>query len=256
MDNSQSESAILKFIFKIFYIFGFWPDASSTPKYWILSFFFNNCLSTLLIASMTINLILSDDINEMTNSLVTTLTGIAYFVKAVNFYYYYDSIKACITELALFEHDTFEEVSLTVSRKKLLNTFGFVYYVGGYITIMAMVSIPFFVAEPLYPVADVWYPFEWKTNRINFIIAYIHQVLSIMLILSLNIGFDLYSYYLMGMISVQFQILGMRLRNLGGEISTTVNSIGNTKLDKIIESKANDTEELRNCVRIHQDILR
>lgn len=124
----QSESAILKFSIQIFYVFGFWPKAASTPRYLLFSFLFNS--SGLLIASMTINLILLDNISDITNSLVTTLTGIAYLVKTLNFYFHRDSIKDCITELSSFEHGTIEEASLTSSRKKLLNYVGFAYYIN------------------------------------------------------------------------------------------------------------------------------
>lgn len=92
---------------------------------------------------------------------------------------------------------------------------------------------------------SVWYPFEWKSNRIIFVFTYLHQVLSSILTLSLNIGFDFSAYYLMGMISVQFQIVGMRLRSLGREVSMEVN--GNI-VPKI--------EQLLNCIRTHQNILR
>lgn len=115
---------------------------------------------------------------------------------------------------------------------------------------MTMFSITFFVTEPMFPV-PAWYPFEWKSNRISFVFGCLHQVLSIIPILSLNIGFDFYSYYLMGMISVQFKTVGMRLRSLGREILMECEN-----METWNANIAPDIEQLLNCIRTHHNILR
>lgn len=252
MAVKQSETLLSKFVVNNFQRFGFWPKPlSSSSRYWLYSYIFNTILSTLL-ACLIINLILLDDINHITDSLVSTLTVAAYFLKALNFYYHRDGMKKCLNNLALFEHKTSEEIALTLSKQKLLNIFGFGYFIGGYLTIFALCFIPLSESERVNPL-PVWYPFEWKLNIVIYGIGYAHQIILITLILTINVSFDCYSFFVMGMVAVQFRIIGIRLQNLGSK--TSLNSdLGPThNYSKLLKQSVQD---LRHCISVYQDILR
>lgn len=238
MAITQSQSLISTVIVKVFQTFGLWPKPSSTPRYWLYSYFFNIFLSTLL-ASATIHFVLLGDISKASESLVVVPTVTAYFVKLLNFYYYRHSMKKCLQDLALFQHNSPEEIAFTTAKHKLLNFCGFMYYTCGYVTLLALSFTPFNNENLKLPM-PTWYPFDWKTNRIFYGIAYVHQMIIINLILTVNVGLDLYSYYLMGMVAVQFQIIGERLRKVGNEKRLVSQSL----------------QDLRECIIVHRETLR
>lgn len=74
-----------------------------------------------------------------------------------------------------------------------------------------------------------WYPgFDWENNDRDYWIIYIYQYIGITITATINITIDLFYCFLMYAISVEFEILGERLRSI--EMKESSNA---TKLDLI-----------------------
>lgn len=250
----QSESHISKLLVFLFYIFGFWPKSTSSSYYWIFSYIFNISFAILHLFSTCIHILLLDDVKKITDSFTTTFTMIAYVAKILNFYYYRDNMKRCLKDLETFPHYNSEEAGITVSKHKFLNFLGFSYLIGGNLTIYLMFLKPIFDDDRGFPM-PCWYPFEWRTNNIIYGLAYLHHCIAVLVGLWLNVAFDFYPCYLMGMTASQFRIVGIRLRNLGYGVSID-SKPGSSKISTIDNSSFNETVmDLRQCIRTHQEIL-
>lgn len=253
--TKQSESRISKLLIFLFYIFGFWPKSTSTSYYWIFSYIFNISFAILHLFSTSIHILLLDDVGKITDSLTTTFTMIAYVAKILNFYYHRDNMKRCLGDLETFPHYDSEEAEITTSKQKFLNILGFGYLIGGNITIYLMFLKPIFDNERGYPM-PCWYPFEWKENNVHYGFAYLHHCIAVLVGLWLNVAFDFYPCYLLGMTAAQFRIVGVRLRNLGHD-AFIGGKQGPSKVSTLNNSTVNkNVTDLRHCISTHQGILR
>ncbi|KAG4072239.1 hypothetical protein HA402_005961 [Bradysia odoriphaga] len=244
------ETIISRLVVWVYYLFGQWPNENSSLLYYIFSFILHFGFVFLYLICMLINLIFITDVNETTHSLYVTLTELAFFLKVMNFFWFNRGMKECMSAVVGFELKSDDEAKWIRKRMHHFNWLTYAYYIIPNICAITASMRPLFIAQRDVPFRG-WYPLDWVNSDSSYTLVYAYQVIGIMIEVNLNITLDVYPNYLMHMISIEMEILGKRLTNLG---------LSSNKVIRIIDPsdayQRKGVSDLVDCIKTHQKIIR
>lgn len=245
------ESIISRLIVWVYYLFGQWPNENSSPFYQIYSFVLHFGFVFLYLIFMLINLIFITDVNETTHSLYVTLTELAFFLKVMNFFWFNRGMKDCMATVIAFDLKNQHETETIQKRMHFFNWLTCSYYVIPNLCAIIASMKPLFVEEREIPFRG-WYPLDWVNNDRNYVLVYAYQVVGILIEVNLNVTLDVYPNFLMHMISIQMEILGKRLNDLGSSSNNEVVS----SVEPTGDFQTSGYTDLIDCIKTHQKIIR
>lgn len=245
------ESILSRLIVRIYYFFGQWPNEDFSILYFIYSVVLHFGFVFLYLICMLINLIFITDVNETTHSLYVTLTELAFFLKVMNFFWFNRGMKECMSTVIDFDLIDDKEAKTIQKRMKFFNWLTYCYYIIPNLCAITASMKPLFVAKREIPFRG-WYPLDWVNNDIDYVLVYAYQVIGIMIEVNLNITLDVYPNFLMHMISIQMQIVGKRLTNLGSRSNGKIV----TSIDPTDTFQKSGSSDLIDCIKAHQKIIR
>lgn len=93
-----------------------------------------------------------------------------------------------------------------------------------------------------------WYPIDWRNDISNFLIVYIYQFIGIIFVAYSIILMEAYGIYLMVVAGSHLDILAIRLKTLGHDM--TLAQIQNDTLEYTLLEKSFRTEYLQTYAKI------
>lgn len=245
-----SESGLIINLRRILYIFGLWPETTTHPLYYIYSYSLHIFISLAYSLFQTINLVLSiNDVDNFIESVYSTLTVLAYIFKLLNYIYYRDHIIECLTKLMKMQQSIRSDENIFRAKLKYLDRLTIAFYFGANCTVLAAALKTLLSKSPILPIAS-WYPLDWRHNSRDFWIVFTHDILGAFIVGQTNLAMDSYAYYLMGMITAQFEMLHIHVKKLGTNFK---------KIEKTQRSYDNACREnelsLDLCIKEHQKLL-
>ena len=245
--KTRGISRILVFFFFIFGLW--WPKKRLATLYQVFGLIFQTVFSFLYTMFMLINLVMLTDMNKLANSMYMPLTELALFFKIANFFYRNRLMQGLLQTVNEFVLESDDEIEL-VKRKitgffrVLIYYFICVNWAGLNADVSALAA-----KDPQLPF-PAWYPVDWSHNRRDYWIAFTYQAIGMIISSNLNITIELFPIFMLFIISVKIDILGMRLQKLG---------LMQNKAMASVASKPNKDEDhslslLKDAIKTHQDI--
>lgn len=233
--NTLKVTNILLFFFSIF---GLWPTANKT-FYKLFSAILLTVFSLAYTIFMIINLIAFTDMSELTDSMYMSLTEIALLLKIANFIFHHSTMHYLLATIQKFELETKTEIVLAKNRisgffKLVIYYYCCVNWTATYIDVSAL-----FVNEPIVLPYRGWYPIDWQYNRVSYWLVYMYQVIGMAITSNLNVTIELFPIFLLFTVSLEIEVLGLRLQNTQYSRHKSVTSVTLIKL-----------------IKLHQDILK
>lgn len=211
-------SAAVERIKLVFTLCGQWPlDISS--KFLAMLY---NCygltvvITCLFIYNLTICIYIffTEDMLEATDNLCIGLTLIAEFGKLLNFRFFLQRIQTLLRMNEEFQLENDRESEFVDGQMVGFNKLVTFYYCLANVAV-SFNSIGVLMTEEVRLLYLAWFPFDWKSNSTAYAWVYTYQVVGVIFIANLGLSLDLFAAYLMHAASIQFDILGIRLQELG-----------------------------------------
>lgn len=245
-----SESTLIVSLKRLLYVFGLWPETNSHSLYYVYSYCLHIFISLAYSFFQTVNLFMSiNDVDRFTESVYSTLTVLAYLFKLINFMYYQNHIIGCLSKLIQMQRNSRSNENIFRAKVAFLNKLTVSFYFVANCTVIAAAFKPLFSKQPVLPIAS-WYPLDWQHNSRDFLIVFTHDILGAFSVGQINLGMDSYAYYLMAMITAQFEMLHVHIEELGTDFDDSDQTHQPDK--RIIEESVNS---MVLCLKEHQLIL-
>lgn len=140
------------------------------------------------------------------------MTMVSLFVKAINFVAMNESIRSCLARIHDFGLMDDEERKLYTKRQRNFARLVISYYVVCYVTTIALGINAAFQRTLVFPGS---YPCDWRQGGACYWSVYAYQEIGIGLCMHLNVSLQQISCFMMYEMSVQLEILGNRLMQIG-----------------------------------------
>lgn len=238
---------VIKFVLRFC---GLWKPDTGSPwsiPYAIYGISFLTTFSGVYTLCMCINLFFIPDLKELTVASYMSLTELALFVKIIYFFILNRRLQKLFGELDEFVLENESEHRLVRQRVHFFFKIMVFYYAvsngGVCVTEISSALSP----EPKLPYSG-WYPYlHWQNNRRDYWIVFAYQCLGMSSTCNMNVTVDSFACFFMFMISVQMELLGRRLNNMGHE-----KSAGNGNR---VEPKLWYVRRLIDQIKLHQTML-
>lgn len=245
-----SESTLIVSLKRLLYVYGLWPKKSAHISYYVYSYCLHIFISFAYSLFQTINLLMSvNDVDRFTESVYSTLTVLAYLFKLINYKYYQNHIIECLTKLMEIQRNSRSNEIIFRTKLAFLNKLTVAFFFGANCTVIAAALKPILSEKSVLPIAS-WYPLDWQHNSRDFWIVFTHDILGAFIVGQVNLGMDTYAYYLMAMITAQFEILHVHIEKLGTDFD---------EFDQTHQSHERAIKEssysMKLCLKEHQMIL-
>lgn len=232
---------ITKIMLAILGFFGLWlPD--TTLKYHVYSgtlhFVFTFCYTT----AMVVALFFSPSAEQLMTSAGMIMTLVALNVKVLNIYINHRMVRRALTLIEDFELHDEQEVRLKTQRVRMFSIVAAILYCTGNTAGLSTYLAAQRARQLLYV---AWYPLD-----VGYWWAYGYQVVGMLMLSNVNMTMELLPSYLMYMVSIKMEIVGVRLRKLGNGV-THRGHFGDRETVEQFQSSA----QLAHCIRAHQSIL-
>lgn len=224
-------------------------NPSSSLIYIGYSYIFHGFVTFIFVLCLCLSIFFITSVDETTHCLYMSLTCLAYAFKMANYFYYHREMYDCLTAVQMFELKTDEEILIYNRRNGLLTWIACFYYTIPTVCGASAYFKPFLYDDVELPFR-AWYPFDWRNINEYYWIAWGYQAFGMVLVIFNNVTQDLTTSYLLNMVTIQTEILGLRLSKLGNEIPTET-----VKLSRCGPDQQKNVRELVECIQLHQTIL-
>lgn len=224
-------------------------NPSSSLIYISCSIIFHGCFTFIFVFCLCLSIFFITSVDETTHCLYMSITCLAYAFKVANYFYYYRQMYACLSAVQMFELRTDEEILIYNRRNGLLTWIACFYYTIPTVCGASAYFKPFLYEDVELPFR-AWYPFDWRNVHEYYWIAWSYQVFGMVLIIFNNVTLDLTTSYLLNMVAIQTEILGLRLSKLGKIIPAAGVNLSRCDLEK-----PKNLHALVECIKLHQTIL-
>lgn len=231
-------------VIKVFRVVGLWPEKEAYTLYWIYGLLNMSIFSFLFTTTMMIQLVFFTDLADLTETMYMALTEFALSFKILNFIMRLRSMQDLLETIKNFRLNSNAEKEHYNKRLKLLYTWLMLDFCMT--NIAHLFTVIKVLLDPRRLLAfPAWFPFNWIDNTHNYIIAFIYELIGMGITSNIQVVIGMYANLMFCMISVQLEILSMRLRSIGHK----------TNDDLTIGNEMDSTEALKDCVKVHHEIL-
>lgn len=246
-----SENRLSQILRLILYIFGLWPEPKTHPLYKLYSTVLHIVVPLVYSICMSVNILKSiNDVDHFTETLTSSLAVLSNFFKLVNYIYYKSNIIQCYTKLSEIQRNSRSNEKIFNSKLKNLNILTLMFYCGANCSVFAAIFKTLISTEFELPIPS-WYPLDWKHNRRDYWIAYTYNTIGAFIVGNLNVTMDCYAYYLLAMVTAQFEMLFERIEELGKKNHDNVGV--DTPSHKV--ALPDSVMSIKLCLKEHQNIL-
>lgn len=213
---------IVSLIVKVFSIFGFWRDGSSRKSInalykigHIFMFFFGSVYFTLSIA---LGAFINEDKNQSLYLGVMGICALVQSAKTIFIYLRRNEASVWLNENCI--HSVMNENDFKIINQKVNLFRKFSLAVIGLLTMLFFIFLFF----PIFSSGrnlfiNIWFPLDWKNNFVWYCMANLYLIITSLYNLHV-FTLSIIIWYLMLNCSIQYQVLGSNLRNLGVRIAT------------------------------------
>lgn len=230
-------------------LFGNGFNPSSSLLYICYSIIFHGCATFIFVFCLCLSIFFITSVDETTHCLYMSLTCLAYAFKVANYYYYHREIYTCLGVVKMFELRNEEEVLIYNRRNDRLTRIAWFYYIIPTVCGGSAYFKPFLYENVQLPFR-AWYPFDWRNVEEYYWIAWAYQVVGMCFIILNNVTIDLTPTYLLNIVAIQTEILGLRLSKLGKIFSADKFNMSPFALEQ-----QQNFRDLVDCIKLHQSIL-
>lgn len=234
----------------IFRTFGLWTSTkspSSSSAYKIYSILLHLIFSLVYSICIWIQLFkLRNNIEELIDSMGMAITLLAFNIKLLNIYVHNAKFKSCLLDVTNFKLNNIVEKSIKDDKIRRFQFIVILFYgmvflanVSLYVPAIQTATLPFLASYP-----------EWFSA--NYKINFVYQMIGMTMISTMNVTMELYPSYLMYMLSMKLEVLGLRLRSLG--LGVVNKSEFQGCVDRVDQKRA--VRQFCAALQCHQDILR
>lgn len=215
--NFDTSSAINKATNRMVQVFrwvGLWPTQNSSIFYWIYGVLVLSTGSFLITFTMMFQLICFTKKEDLTGNSYMALTELVLCVKIINFYFRYRSVKTHLNTIHEFEFQTDAERKLFIKRLR----FAYFVYMMDFVLmniVHVLIYIDIFTAPERKIAFPAWHPIDWKIDTRNYILVLIFQIYGMGITTNIQVVIQQYPSLMFCCVSAQFEILSMRLQNIG-----------------------------------------
>lgn len=225
MTAAMKPSRVLRGVCAIFTLVGLWKPYEKSKIYRILYDIFGGTFLSIFVILyaffMFANLLLLDDIQDLTNRMFMSLTEVALTGKVINMFVNNRNCQRMRAILLSFpiESRAEEEILKTPGSPFEIMVLMYLVMSNGSIhagNLMAALSSEYKLAY------SGWYPgFDWENNDRDYWIVYSYQYLGIFITCHLNMSIDVYYCFVMHMIGIEIDVFGNRLCTIQRNEGTT-----------------------------------
>lgn len=247
--------------------FGVWPTNLNSTSYklyaytiqLVFSFGYTICLSGAVFESV--------DFQAATVSIPLSLSCVIICTRIANFYVNHHAMECRLNEIHEFVLWNRDEKLFISQRLKGFNKLSFAFTVTIYFCLTTQLLVPLFLSKPTLPL-PIWFPLNWKLNRLHFWIVYVYSSMAIIVIGHMVMLLQIFTCYLMFMNTLKFELLGIRFSRLGYQqryerfelYCTDEVRMADTSMDLIdlVECTTLDdnfTDSLINCIKCHRKVV-
>lgn len=202
---------------------------------------------------MCINLYFIPDMKELTDASYMSLTELSLLIKVIYFFVQNRKLQALFNEIYEFDLENAGEKEFVKQRLSVFFKIMIFYYLvsngGVFIT-----EIGSALAEEIKLPYSGWYPYlDWRNNPRDYWIVFGYQCLGMSSTCNMNVTVDTFACFFMYTISVEMDLLGQRMANMG---YTNNDAVGRNKPEFRKDShKMEDVRRLIVYIKIHQKML-
>lgn len=198
--------------------FGVWPRRAKSARSSTVYKYYTYTLQFVFSFGYTVGLSCavfeSVDFQEATVSIPLSLSCVIICARIANFYVNNASMQARLAEIHRFVLWTREEQLFITRRLKTFNKLSLAFTGSIYFCLCTQLIVPLFLTEKTLPL-PIWFPLNWRHNKIHFWIVYIYSCMAIFVIGHMVMLLQIFTCYLMFMNTLEFEVLGLRLSRLG-----------------------------------------
>ncbi|XP_055841515.1 odorant receptor 94a-like [Episyrphus balteatus] len=226
-------------------LFGLWRlDNKYNSFYRIYTYFLHFITTFLTTTLMWTSVFKAKNFEEFTEPLYMALTMFGLSVKVINIL---NLNKLVVNFLKQLEDDQHFRVKNPEELKILKKSLRILYGVVVFYTSAAFAIIVFGFSVAAYGkervlVYPAWMPFDYQCNSKNYMLAYFHQLVGMVVACLANTSLDMLQCYLLHSVSLIYLIVGHRLTALGKDLNNFSN---NFEVNKII------LDDLRDIIKVH-----
>lgn len=210
---------------KILKFFGMWTPERFILFYRLYEFVLHSIFSIAFITFMFLAVIEVESLDQITSLLYICLTELCYLMKIFTMHTKHKIIKQWVEDIKIeFNNLTYDEKNIFMKRTKFVKRITFIYFGMSLTACAASYFVPFFSDEVSLPF-QAWYPIPWRTNKRDWIIAFVYQVLSMGLNCILNITCDAFQFICMNLIQIYMEIIQKRIEQNLNEKTRSRNSV-------------------------------
>ncbi|XP_031629090.1 odorant receptor 94a-like [Contarinia nasturtii] len=244
----------------VFRTVGMWPDTESSIFYSIYGILLLAIFSIAFTSTMMIQLICFTKKEELTETSYMALTELALSVKIINFFLRVRSMQSHLITGNQFKLYSAAEHEHFVKRLKFVFKLLMADFLLTNIAHLS-VQIKTIMASERMLAFPAWHPIEWENDAQNYWLIFAYQVIGMTITSNIQVVIQQYPSLMFFLVSIQMEILSMRLRNNGYDESRTSDSTKLTKEDKTIKIFSNEEERrisntMKDCVNVHYKILK
>lgn len=246
-----SENDLSKNLRHMLYVFGLWPESTTHPLYKVYSLVLHISIPIVYSVCTFVNILKNiNDMDHFTETLCSTLAVLSTFFKLLNYIYYKSNIIECYAKLSAIQQKSKPNDTIFYAKLHNLKRLSLMFYCGANSSIIAAIFKTLLATDYQLPIPS-WYPLDWKHSRRDYWIVYAHNTIGAFIVGNLNVTMDCYAYYLMGMVTAQFEMLHQRIEELG----TNLGEVDNPKLSRK-GAMVENVLSARLCFVEHQSILK
>lgn len=244
--GNQRISKVMLFILRIF---GIWQTNNTSVMYNLYGYLFYFLFAFIYTICLSIKLFQLETTAGIISAAGMTLTCIALNIKIINLYHFIPKITVILSESEQFRLVNREETSLAAFKLKIFSVIAYSYYFVANMAGFASYLSAGFAQKLPYPGT---YPFlEPSRSYAEFVIVYLYQVIGMIILCNINVTMEVFPSYLLYLISIRMEVIGIRLKNLGKHV-INLDCFNGVENPEQIECK----RMLINFLSVHQDTLR
>lgn len=236
---------IIGHVIKVLQLFGMWHKDDESFYRKMAKKTINSTILLSLFASLASGAYLSKDMNESVYLSAATVASALLVVKLSYILSKQNQIHQFLNEICVHtvtDAEEFDEINIKLNN---FARFGYMNMLSMVVAIFlfTILSLPFFSSEKRLPL-NVGFPLDWKESLLGYWLAHTFVITAVVFAVVVTF-FTIVYWYIMFNCSINYKILGNRLRKFGSR--TSVKSSEKAKQNLIVK-------DLINLIETHQGI--
>ncbi len=206
---------IINHIIKVLQMFGVWQKDNESVYLTMLKKTISLIILVSLFASLSSGVYISEDMNESIYLSAATVASALMVIKLVYVLSKQKEVHKFLNEICVHSVVDVEEQDAITVKLNNFARFGYINVFSMLLSILLFIilSLPFFSSEKRLPL-NIGFPLDWKNSAIGYWLAHTFVITAVILAMIVTF-FTIIYWYIMFNCSIQYKLLGNRLRQFG-----------------------------------------